>query len=494
MTQLNGKKVQLPELTPVKPTGENHFIHSTTLRQPPTWSRAIAGTIVAVTVFGITWACFAKIDKAVPAQGKLQPKQQVIEIQAPAGGVIAKVYVKDGDRVEKDAALILFDTAAAQAQLTAQQKVRDALIQENQFYRGQLGATPITAINPEMASLVTNRATLLAENQLYLGQIKGSMQGLNLNGEQMARWQVGQAELDSRVAAGQMEIEQLRHQLEQNQIQINNARSRFNLEQSVATEIAPLVQQGAIAKLQYRRQLQEADTRQAAVDQLIAEKSRLQSAIAQAQARLMTVIAATKNEWLNKIAANNQRLAEIDSQLSKVIVENDKKVAEITSQLTQAQQLLQYKELRSPVTGTVFDLKVHSAGFVANAAQAVLKIVPDDALIAEVFITNKDIGFVREGMTVDVRVDSFPFNEFGDIKGTLIWLGDDALPPDAANPYARFPAKIQLQQQFLKVRGKDVQLQSGMAVTVNIKTGDRRVITILSESIARKFESLQQTK
>jgi len=66
-------------------------------------------------------------------------------------------------------------------------------------------------------------------------------------------------------------------------------------------------------------------------------------------------------------------------------------------------------------------LQAHSPGFVTNSSEPILKIVPDDALTAKVFITNRDIGFVKR-MNVDVRIDSFPFSEFGDVKGQLVWI------------------------------------------------------------------------
>ncbi len=174
-------------------------------------------------------------------------------------------------------------------------------------------------------------------------------------------------------------------------------------------------------------------------------------------------------------------------------MENEKKIADLNSQITQAQQVLQYKELKAEEAGIVFDLKAYK-GFVANPSQTILKIVPEDALIAKVFITNKDIGFVSNQMQVDVRIDSFPFSEFGDIKGEVVELGSDVLPPDQTHPFYRFPAKIKLKSQFIKSNHKELKLQSGMSVSVNIKSGDRTVISLFTEFLTKKFESLKQPR
>ena len=135
-------------------------------------------------------------------------------------------------------------------------------------------------------------------------------------------------------------------------------------------------------------------------------------------------------------------------------------------------------------------MKAHD-GFVAQPTQPLLEIVPNDALIAEVYIPSKDRGFVRSGMDVDVRVDSFDFSEFGDIPGKLIWVGADALEPDEQHPYARYPAKIKLEQQFMNVNGQPMALESGMAIQVNIKERKRRVISVFSGFLTKKLDTLK---
>ena len=126
-----------------------------------------------------------------------------------------------------------------------------------------------------------------------------------------------------------------------------------------------------------------------------------------------------------------------------------------------------------------------------TSSEPILKVVPDDALIAKVYITNKDIGFVKEGMIVDVRVDSFPFSEFGDVKGKLVWIGSDALPPDQIYPFYRFPAKVRLKRQSISINGRNVLLQSGMSVSGNIKLRERTVMSIFTDMFSSSVESLK---
>jgi hemolysin D len=258
---------------------------------------------------------------------------------------------------------------------------------------------------------------------------------------------------------------------------------------------------GGFSRIQYTKQQSEVGTRKAEVEQLNDEKIRLELDIAQAKEQLANTKALTKKELTDQIAVNNKQINEADSkidsikrQIRETILANEKKIAEIDSQLKQAEVTLDYQELKAPVDGTVFDLKPSAPGFVTNSTEPILKIVPADALVAKVDITNKDIGFVKEGMRVDVRIDSFPFSEFGDVKGELDSIGSDALPPDQIHQYYRFPAKVKLDQQSLVVNGKKVPLQSGMSVSVNIRVRDRTVLSIFTDLFTSQTDSLKTVR
>lgn len=474
------------------------------LQQSHGWSRAILWTIMGVTTFGVIWASVAKLDEAVPAQGKLEPTGAVNEVKAPVNGVVQQIYVKDGQRVKQGDLLLKLDPTVAQAQLDSLNKIKATLIKENQFYRSVLSNSTFPAatkpelgevqLPKEIASLAESRKALIAEIQLYRTQLTGDTQGANLSPEQRARLQFATAELKSRVAAKELEVGQLKRQLEQNGIQLANAKSRFAMEQKIADDLMSLAAQGGFAKIQARKQEQEAKTRQAEVNQLIQEQERLQLQIGQADQQLKNTVALSQKDLTTLIAENQKKIAEIDSQLNKFIVENEKKLAETESQLSQTQVNLNYQEVRAPVGGTVFESKPSAPGFVTNQTEPVLKIVPDDNLVAKVYITNKDIGFVKEKMPVDVRIDSFPFSEFGDVKGELEWIGSDALPPEQIRPYYTFPAKVKLNQQFIVVNDRKVPLQSGMSISVNIKVRDRTVLSIFTDLFTRKTESLKNVR
>ncbi|WP_242062425.1 HlyD family efflux transporter periplasmic adaptor subunit, partial [Nostoc punctiforme] len=489
-----------PSLSPsLPPRKVPKFDQPVILKQPRIWSRAILWGLMLATAGTIIWASIAKIEEAVSATGKLEPSGATKEVQAPVGGVVKEIFVEDGQTVKAGERLLSLDNTTAKAQLDSLLKIRTSLIDENQFYQSQfkgINALDISVlkISSEMIHLTKSRVALVVENQVYRAQLNGRSNKIRLTLEQQERIQSNQAELNTRVVAAQLEVEQFQRQLQQASIKLTTNLDNLGMNQGILDNVTPLMKDGAISRIQFLKQQQEVRNTQSEIDQLTQEKARLESAIAQARAKLVNTIALSRRDWLNQIAENNKKIAEIDSQLTKAIVENNKKIAEIDSQISQTQMNIKYQDINAPVNGTIFELKAHTLGFVVTSSEPILKVVPNDALIAKVYITNKDIGFVKPGMTVDVRIDSFPFSEFGDIKGKLLWIGSDALPPDQIYPFYRFPAKVQLDSQQLVVSGRTIALQSGMGLSTNIKIRERTVMSIFTDMFSSSVESLKTVR
>ncbi|MGB6295897.1 MAG: HlyD family efflux transporter periplasmic adaptor subunit [Rivularia sp. (in: cyanobacteria)] len=483
--QKNGRS-QVPE-----------FEQAVILRRSPVFSRAALWSILGVTVFTISWAALNKIDQAIPAQGKLEPQGAVREVQVPVNGLVEKVFVKDGQRVKAGDVLLHLDHAGAEAELASANTVRRALMMENQFYRslfsnaGSPSQPASIQVPPEMARLAQSRNALLQENQFYRVLLSGKSDGANLTGEQQLRLFSSQTELRSQAEQIKLERAQLEQQLAQTKERLDNSRNVLAINQGILNDLEPLYREGAIARLQYLQQKQEVSNRKSEVAQLGSEIQRLRLAMVQTGQQLQNALSTSAKDTLTRMADNQKRIAEIDSQINKSIVENEKRIAELDGQIKQAKLTRKYQVVRAPVDGTVFDLKAGNPGYVANTTEPVLKVVPEQSLMAEVFITNKDIGFVREGMTVDVRIESYNFSEFGDIEGTLVSVGDDALPPDEIYPYYRFPAKVELNRQTLNANGEKLPLQSGMSITANIKTRERSILSIFTDKFTKTVESVK---
>ena len=171
------------------------------------------------------------------------------------------------------------------------------------------------------------------------------------------------------------------------------------------------------------------------------------------------------------------------------------KIVDLESQINDTKILKNYKSIKSPVKGIVFDLKLTSPGFFSQIQGPILKIVPFNVMEADVEIPSRKIGFIKKGQPVDISIDSFPSNDFGVMKGTVISVGSDALPPDPQKqrPDYRFPATIELDKQYLSLRdGKQLNLQVGMSITANIKLRNVSYLQLMLGSFKSKVDSLRE--
>jgi membrane fusion protein, hemolysin D len=148
--------------------------------------------------------------------------------------------------------------------------------------------------------------------------------------------------------------------------------------------------------------------------------------------------------------------------------------------------------LVAPVDGTVQQLQVHTIGGVVPAAQPLMLIVPrEHQLEVEAMVLNKDIGFVKEGQTAAIKVDAFPYTKYGLVPGRVIHISRDAINDEKKGLV--YKVKVGLDEDSILVDGRDTKLGVGMAVNVDIKTGDRRVIEyVLSPLLQLHHESLRE--
>jgi hemolysin D len=420
-------------------------------------------------------------------------------------------------------------------EILALTKNRSAILAESQLYRSELNGTDVANLNPEqLQRLQSSRAETASRTssaQLEVGQFdnqmrenQGKRKGLS---ELLVDSQAVIANINAKTAAKKSQIAA---QMSENRVQYQAAKSLTASNREILDSLKPAGAAGALSRNQVLKQEQEVTSRQSEVAQLedryrklqqdeqelianskleiqnqqqqikknqqeIAQLSReynrLTMATNQSREKLKNSVATSRKDLLTKIAGNDKQIAEIDGQLNKTIVEIDRKVADLTSQISQAKMNLKYQEIVAPVSGTIFELKAGTPGFVATTSEPILKIVPNNTLTAKVFISNKDIGFIKAGMPVDVRIDSFPFSEFGDVKGTVLAIGSDALAADQAHPYERFPAIIKLAKQQISIKGKPVTLQSGMSLSANVKLRNRTVMSIFTDAIIKQEDALK---
>ena len=157
-----------------------------------------------------------------------------------------------------------------------------------------------------------------------------------------------------------------------------------------------------------------------------------------------------------------------------------------------ADKRLALQRLTAPVAGRVHRLAVHTVGGVVTPAQELMHIVPEQGAVeVEAWVANRDIGFVHEGQPAKIKVETFPFTKYGTIAGTVRTVSSDATPDKTLGLV--YEAKVTMQKAVMQVQDKLVNLSPGMAVTVEINMGQRRLIEfLLSPLLKYKEESMTE--
>ena len=197
----------------------------------------------------------------------------------------------------------------------------------------------------------------------------------------------------------------------------------------------------------------------------------------------------------NRLESLRDERIQLKSRRNELETSSNSRQVELQGSLMQVRSQLRNEVLKAPISGVIFDLKPDNNRYVATNAEPLLKIVPRGGLGGEVSVGNRDIGFIRKGQEVRVRVDSFPYTEYGEIKGRIDNIGADALPPDSLIRTYHFPVDLALERSTLTTReGATIPLQAGMTITTNLKLRDRRLIELLSDLFANRGESLKRLR
>ena len=388
-------------------------------------------------------------------------------IQPLEASVVKAIHVKNGDLVKAGQTLVELDATMAQADHRRVGDERAAAVSEALRTQALLEAwrRDFRLKTPELST----GADSLPEGSAMM-QMLSDVDRRLAETQLLAEWQDIQAQrdkLEADVAMRQAELNTVREQIAKLQATLPIAKKRED-------DFLALQAQGFVSQHagQDRTQLRIEMERDLATQQ--ARLREVQAAIGQAQHSLT----AWKTETLRSL---NERHAQADLQARALSAESQK-----------TGQREKLTTLTAPVAGTVQQLAVHTTSGVVTPAQVLMVVVPHEAQVtAEVNLENKDVGFVREGQIVEIKLDTFPFTRYGTVPGRVKTVSADAVTDEKRG--AIFPATVVLDRSVIDVEGKQIRLAPGMTLAAEIKTGKRRVIDYLLSPVQQHtHESLRE--
>jgi hemolysin D len=436
---------------------ESEFLPATlALRDTPVHPapRVAMSAILGLLVIAISWACLGSVDVVATAPGKIIPSGDVKSIQSQSTAVVTAIHVKNGQRVTRGEALIDLDATDATADAAHTQSDLFATRDEIARAQAMLEAIdhhhlPTWPADPSLGTAVTQRAEMNVLDGEYANYV-------------------------SNLRKMQADVAQSVASLHETEEEIRKLEGLLPIEQRKEEDYAELIAKGYVGKHEYY------DEQQSVIQ--------IQEDLAAQKAKRMETLAAQES-------ASHKRDAYVDDArrtwLEK-IHDDKQKVAGMVQDLVKANEQRRLMHLTAPVDGTVQQLAVHTVGGVVTPAQTMLTLVPDhQTLLVEAIVDNQDIGFIKDGQHAEIKVETFPFARYGTLHGTVVQVSNDAKQDDKLGLI--FTAEVALSQDTMQIDDRRIRLTPGMAVTAEIKTGRRRIISYLMSPLVQNVsESLHE--
>ena len=387
--------------------------------------------IILFFSLAIAWGVFGKVDVVAMAEGKIIPSARIKEIQPLEKGIVKEILVREGQSVKAGDALIVLDGTSSSA-------ARDRLANELQAMQDMLLLEQSFLERLENTAEVTRSAMPELQEKLLEQQ-----------------WQ----QYNARLAALRSQREHRIAEKQANSETIIKWQNTLPMISQRVNGLKQLAGKKLVAENQYLELEEIRITQQQELAAARARDAQLVAAIAECEQQIAALTAQTHAETLARIAdAGRQRNS-------------------LHQQLMQAKDLDDRQVLYAPVSGQVQDLTMHTVGGVVLEAQLLMRIVPDDSpLEVEAWLPNQDIGFVQENDRAIIKVHTFPFTRYGTINATVTRISDDAVADNKDKNRLFFGMSLLLEKNTLPVDGREVRLAPGMQVTVEIMTGERRLV------------------
>lgn len=432
---------------------------------PSPLPRKLLWTIIGLVFVLIVWASIGEISIVATAPGKFIPAGRVKQVQPLESSVVKAIHVREGQRVEQGELLLELDTTLTQADLKANADKYTL----NQLEQARLRAE-LTDAKPHYSELQAGKDEIAFAEQTRQARIQAHA----------AKLAQVEAEVVERTSA-----------LQAAEAILNKYQQTLQIAAEREAGARSLLDSGVIPKFEYLQLKQALIVNQ---NDLAAQENTLkqaEAALQGAQQRLAQV--------------KRDRITDIYNDLTQRVAT----APQLKSDLDKARQLDALKTIRAPVSGTIQRIEVTTLGQVVTPAQSLITIVPDGTpLIVEATLSNQDIGYAQVGQEVEIKVDTFPFQKYGALKGKLIWISPDAEDRSAASSdldtrsglptsgsasaigqggYV-YKVHIQPEQTGFMVNGKVASIQAGMTVQADITTDHRKVIEFFLSPVTKYLD------
>ena len=416
--------------------------------------RAVLITLLILLAALILWTVLGKLDIVAVAEGRLVPQSYLKIVQPSESGIVKEILVKEGEEVKSGQVLMRMDTLITDA---------DAKSFEGDFQRKRL---TLRRIDAELSS-----RPFRAE--------AGDPPPLAREVE--AQYRANRVALDAALAEERSRLVKAKYDLssaEQVKVKLTEVLPHYRNQDNAFEKLARDGYAGTLMASDKRRERIEKE-QELKTQEFLIESTR--ASIQQSEKKLAQI----DSDYRRQLYAERNEIQGTADKLSQEIAKQ-----------THKQELL---ELKASQAAIVKDLATHTAGTVVQPGTVLLTLVPKEEMLrAEVWVSNEDIGFVRKGQAVKLKLASFPFQKYGMVEGMVEHVSADSADNNTSNspgqtdktgnaPPLVYKALVTLKAMHLEMDGERFPLGAGMQASVEILLGRRTVMEYLLSPVQKAF-------
>jgi len=390
------------------------------------------GGIVFCGLF-MSWAWFGQVDEVAKGQGKLIPSGETAKVHPVELGKIDRILVKEGETVQAGQVLAKFETE----------------VETNEIERLQQ-LLQIGQLELQQTQTLLDKAYLEAQKQAEIAHLQAQAQ----------ETVIVQARL------GAATNQQILAQLE----------GDATAQQQRLQRLEPLVTEGAFSREQVFTLEQSLRDRQRSI---IESRGNLQKALVEVD-HLQADLRQKQAEAQQQQLATQQQIRQLQIKLTEL----QAKTTETQSSLAIAKAKLKHQYLYAPIAGVVLSLNVRQRGEVLQPGQTIAEIAPQGKpLVLSTKLPSSEAGFVKVGMPVKIKLDAFPYQDYGVLKGSVLSISHDSKPDERLGQVYR--VDVSLSQAVINNKGQLIKVQAGQTGTAEIITKQRRIADVLFDPIKK---------
>ena len=408
--------------------------------QTPQGARRIVWISAGTVFILLTWANFAVLDEVTRGEGKVIPSRQVQVLQSMDGGIVSEILVKEGQIVRTGDLLLKVDPTRMVSSL-----------RENRS---------------QYLSLLAKGARLraLAEGARFLPPPEVVKEASDIVEQERALYESRRAELDATIGVARQQLSQRTQELVSVRAKREQASQSYNLTARELEMTRPLTKSGAISDVELLRLERDVARYRGERDSANSDIPRLESSISEATRKMQEVELTFRNNARSELSETNAKLNAL-SEGSTALADRVKQT-----------------DIRSPVNGTVKQLKINTVGGVVQPGKDLIEVVPsDDALVLEARVLPRDIAFLRPGQKVLVKFTAYDFATYGGLDATLEQISADTVVDEKGNAFFM----VRVRTVAASIGTQQFPIIPGMVAEVDILTGKKSVLSYLLKPILR---------